>query len=88
METTNLYVAYKRVGDIPISQATVNVTIDATTLTLTWDSDLELYKITFIGSDLFPGFGAHNLAIQAWREGYEAQSNKIRNISASFPRSG
>lgn len=83
VESTELRVVYERVDSISIPNAIVNVTVDTTTLYLRWNEELELYNIIFNGSDSFPGFGVHNLIIQAWRVGYEAQSNNIETLTIS-----
>ncbi|MBN2229274.1 MAG: hypothetical protein JW779_06730 [Candidatus Thorarchaeota archaeon] len=81
VQTTSLLVTYNRVGGIPVTDATVNVTIDGTPYSLHWDGDLSLYRITFNGTDVFPGFGAFNLEIEAWREGYREQSDTTQTLT-------
>ena len=80
VESTELSVAYNRVGSSPISGATVNVTIGTTTWDLTWDSGSDTYKRIFYGDDVDPGFGTHNLIIEAWRDGYKSQSNSSETL--------
>jgi len=80
-ESTELSVAYKRVGGTPITDATVNVTIDTTTWTLTWDGVSETYKVTFDGSDVPPGYGIHSLTIEAWKDGHKAQVDTTQTLT-------
>jgi len=89
VESTEISVAYNRVGGSPISTATVNVTIGGTPFSLTWDAGSDTYKRTFYGDDVDPGFGTHSLTIQAWSDGYKAQSDvsetlEIREESTSM----
>jgi len=81
IETTELSVAYNRVGSTPITEATVNVTIDTTTWTLLWDDPSQTYKITFNGSDLSPGYGIHDLTIEAWKDGHKAQLDDTQTLT-------
>jgi len=74
VQTTELSVTYERAGNIPVTNALVEVTIGTTTWQLN-DSSSGIYKITFNGTDIDPGFGAHNLTIEASRVGYESQIN-------------
>jgi hypothetical protein len=80
IESTELSVAYNRVGGLPIVGATVNVTIDAKTWTLAWDGISETYKMTFNGSDVPPGYGAHDLTIEAWKADYKPQSDSSQTL--------
>ncbi|MFW9809890.1 MAG: hypothetical protein ACFFE6_11000, partial [Candidatus Thorarchaeota archaeon] len=80
IETTELVVYYNRVtGSTPIPGATVNVTINAKNWTLTWD-DVSAYRITFNGTDVPPGFGLHDLTIEAWKAGHKAQSDTMQTL--------
>ncbi|MHA3963476.1 MAG: hypothetical protein AM325_008040, partial [Candidatus Thorarchaeota archaeon SMTZ1-45] len=81
IETTELSVAYKQVGGSPIADAIVNVTIDTTTWSLTWDGVSETYKMIFDGSDIPPGFGIHNLVIEAWKQGYKSQVDSTQTLT-------
>ena len=81
VESTELSVAYRRVGGTPISGATVNVTIGAKTWTLAWDGPSETYKMTFNGSDVPPGYGVHSLTIEAWKAGYKPQSDSSQMLT-------
>jgi hypothetical protein len=73
--TTELSIGYNRVGGIPIPTASVNVTIGVQTWQLPYDSGSETFKITFNGTDDFPGFGTFAISIDAGLVGYESQSN-------------
>ncbi|MFW9794192.1 MAG: hypothetical protein ACFFEE_07820, partial [Candidatus Thorarchaeota archaeon] len=74
IETTELTVYYNRVtGSTPIPDAVVNVTIDTKEWSLEWDGSA--YKITFNGTDIPPGFGEHNLFIEALKTGHKSQFN-------------
>ncbi|MFW9796494.1 MAG: hypothetical protein ACFFE2_05590, partial [Candidatus Thorarchaeota archaeon] len=81
VESTELSVAYRRVGGAPISGATVNVTIDTNTWVLVWDGVSESYKITFNGSDSPPDFGVHSLTIQAWKVGHKPQTDASQTLT-------
>ncbi|MGY5876576.1 MAG: hypothetical protein RTU30_12580, partial [Candidatus Thorarchaeota archaeon] len=81
IETTELSVAYNRVGSTPITGATVNVTIDTTTWTLLWDGPSQAYKIIFNGSDISPGYGNHSLTIEAWKDGHKAQTDVTQTLN-------
>ncbi|MGY5876608.1 MAG: hypothetical protein RTU30_12740, partial [Candidatus Thorarchaeota archaeon] len=83
IESTELSVAYNRVGSIPITDATVNVTIDTTTWILVWDGPSQTYKVTFDGSDVPPGYGVHSLTIEAWKDGHEAQLDSTQTLTLS-----
>ncbi|MFW9812473.1 MAG: hypothetical protein ACFFF9_08450 [Candidatus Thorarchaeota archaeon] len=75
IESTELSVYYNRVtGSTPIPDAIVNVTIGVKTWNLTWDGSTA-YKITFNGTDVPPGFGLHDLTIEAWKAGHVARSD-------------
>ncbi|MBY8998881.1 MAG: hypothetical protein KGD60_14225, partial [Candidatus Thorarchaeota archaeon] len=80
-ESTELSVAYNRVGGNPISGATVNVTINSVPYVLTWDGGSDTYRRTFHGSDTLPGIGVHNLYIQAWKEGHKPQIDDNRTLT-------
>ncbi|MHA2353309.1 MAG: hypothetical protein ACXABX_09345, partial [Candidatus Thorarchaeota archaeon] len=81
IESTELSVAYNRVGGTPINGATVNVTIDSIPYELTWDGGSETYKKTFLGSDTLPGFGIHDLYIQAWKDGHKPQTDDTQILT-------
>ncbi|MFW9833377.1 MAG: hypothetical protein ACFFEK_05230, partial [Candidatus Thorarchaeota archaeon] len=81
IESTELSVDYNRVGGTPITDATVNVTIDTTTWTLIWDEPSQTYKITFDGSDDPPGYGVHSLTIRAWKAGHKAQIDSDQTLT-------
>jgi len=74
VETTELSVAYERVGNIPIPDAHVEVTIGTTTWQLNFDEGSGTYKMIFNGTDIDPGFGIHTLTINASLAGYKSQS--------------
>ncbi|RDE14841.1 MAG: hypothetical protein C4K48_05515 [Candidatus Thorarchaeota archaeon] len=81
VQATDLLVEYRRAGGTAITDATVNVTIDGNVLSLTWDGDLSLYRITVNGTDTFSGFDTYDLVIRAWKAGYKAQSNDTEDIT-------
>ena len=81
VESTELSVAYRRVGGTPIPGATLNVTIDSTTWTLVWDGVSETYKKIFSGSDVPPGLGVHSLTIQAWKDGHKTQTDISQTLT-------
>jgi len=81
VQTTDLLVQYRRIGGTAITDATVNVTIDETPFPLKWDSELGLYRITFNGTDAFSGLGTYTLLIQAWKDGYEGQSDSSYDLT-------
>lgn len=78
VETTELSVAYERVGNIPIPNALVEVTIGTTTWQLEFNGSI--YKMVFNGTDSDPGFGSHKLTIEASRTGYESQSDDTKTL--------
>ena len=75
VESTDLVVVYRRVNGQNVSDAFVNVTISSVTYALPWEPISETYRITFSGADVPPGFGAHGLAIQAWKSDHLDQSD-------------
>ncbi|MHA1963784.1 MAG: hypothetical protein ACW97G_04295 [Candidatus Thorarchaeota archaeon] len=81
IESTELSVAYNRVGGSPITDATVNVTFDTTTWLCVWDGPSQTYKVTFDGSDVPPGYGVHSLTIEAWKDGHKAQLDSTQIIT-------
>ncbi|MFX1606293.1 MAG: hypothetical protein ACFFDD_10330 [Promethearchaeota archaeon] len=81
IESTELSVAYNRVGGTPIAGATVNITINSIPYELTWNGTSETYKRTFLGSDILPGFGVHSLDIQAWKEGHKLQTDDAQTLT-------
>jgi hypothetical protein len=81
IESTELSVAYNRVGGTPILDATVNVTINTTTWTLIWNEPSQTYKVTFDGSDNPPGYGTYNLTIKAWKLGHKVQVDTSQTLS-------
>lgn len=81
VQTTDLLVEYQRVGGTAVADANVSVTIDETPFPLKWDDELQLYRITFNGTDLFSGFGSYSLQIVAWKAGYEGQFDSAENIT-------
>ncbi|MBE0526646.1 MAG: hypothetical protein IH631_06860, partial [Candidatus Thorarchaeota archaeon] len=83
VESTELSVAYNRLGGVPVTGADVNVTIGTTTWVLNWDSGSGTYKRIFYGDDVDPGFGSHNLTILAGRSGYEPQSDSTVTLDIS-----
>ncbi|MGY5881775.1 MAG: hypothetical protein RTV31_16110, partial [Candidatus Thorarchaeota archaeon] len=81
VQTTELSIGYNRVGGSPIPSASVNVTIGTQTWELDYDSGT--YKITFNGTDAYPGFDTFGIQIDAARTGYESQSNDTQSITYS-----
>ena len=88
VQTTELSIGYNRVGGSPIPTASVNVTIGTTTWELPYDSGSETFKITFNGTDAYPGFGNHSIEIDAALDGYESQSDDTRSITQSQESTG
>ena len=81
IQTTQLQVEYSRVGNTPIPDAKVNVTIDGRVIPLKWDSDLSIYKLTFNGTDTYSGFKTYDLKIEAWKAGYKAQTDTTQQLT-------
>jgi len=80
LQQTTLLVNYSLWNGTSVSDAWVNVTIGTTTWNLSWNATSELYEIQFNGSDVPPGFGEHSLYIDAWRSGYEVQSDNTHSL--------
>ncbi|MHA2211214.1 MAG: hypothetical protein ACXABV_18815, partial [Candidatus Thorarchaeota archaeon] len=74
LESTTLYVGYYFPNGTAIPGAIVNVTILTQPWLLSWNGVLQLYEVTFDGSDNPPGFGDHTLDISAWKFGYAKQT--------------
>ena len=81
VQTTQLQVEYNRVGNIPIPDASVNVTIDGKTIPLKWDGDFSIYKLTFNGTDTYSGFNTYDLKIDAWKVGYKSQTDATQQLT-------
>ncbi len=80
LNTTRLHIEYQTAGGMPISDATVEVTYQGSTYSLTWNSTGEFYWIEFTGSD-FGSLGTFSLNVSAWREGYGAQIDDTLQIT-------
>jgi hypothetical protein len=70
IERTTLYANYTLINGTPIENALVNVTIISKTWRMTWNQTLEVYQVTFNGSDSQPGLGTFYPIVEAWRYGY------------------
>ncbi|MHA2162917.1 MAG: hypothetical protein ACXABF_10875, partial [Candidatus Thorarchaeota archaeon] len=81
VEQTELTVVYRRVDGVNVTGAQINVTIDGTTLPLSWHVASETYRILFNGTDEPPGFGTFSLNIQAWKTGHLAQSDSSQSLT-------
>ena len=81
VQTTELSIGYYRVGGSPIPTASVNVSIGGQIWQLPYDSGSETFKITFNGTDAYPGFGNFSLSIEAGLDGYESQSDYSQKIT-------
>ncbi|MFW9835338.1 MAG: hypothetical protein ACFFEK_15160, partial [Candidatus Thorarchaeota archaeon] len=82
-EYTILYVEYMMSNGSIIQGANVNVTIDSTTWTLAWNSSQGAYSRIFYGSDAPPGLGMHSLTIEAYKFGFEYQSDASETLTLS-----
>jgi len=71
LESTILSVSYRMSDATPISDATLTMTIGVDTLPLVWHLGTQTYQYVFTGVGAFPGFGIHNLTIEANKTGYE-----------------
>ncbi|MFW9963942.1 MAG: hypothetical protein ACFFCX_10285 [Candidatus Sifarchaeia archaeon] len=80
-EYTILYVEYQMSNGSDILGASVNVTIDATTWTLGWNSTAGAYSLRFDGSDNPPGLGTHSLLIKAALYGYMDGTNSGHSLT-------
>ncbi|MHA2014341.1 MAG: hypothetical protein ACTSUH_01125 [Candidatus Thorarchaeota archaeon] len=80
LQHTTLLVNYSLANGTSVSDAWVNVTIGTNTWDLTWNMTSQLYEIRFNGSDIPPGFGDHSLYVNAWKSGYEAQSDNTHSL--------
>ncbi|MFW9964382.1 MAG: hypothetical protein ACFFCX_12500 [Candidatus Sifarchaeia archaeon] len=80
-EYTILYVEFQMSNGSDILGASVNVTIDATTWTLSWNSTAGAYNLRFDGSDSPPGLGTHSLIIEAALYGYEDGTNSSQSLT-------
>ncbi len=79
---TFLFVDYLMASnDTTIVNATLSVTIEATTWDMEWNSTAGMYQIRFNGSDSPPGVGVHNLTIQASKFGYVSQTDDTLNLT-------
>ncbi|MBY8997158.1 MAG: hypothetical protein KGD60_05460 [Candidatus Thorarchaeota archaeon] len=83
VQSTTLYVDYLMSNGSAISDALVNVSIDAQPWQLHWNSTSERYWIRFNGTDIPPGFGNHSLTIEAWKYGFEYQMDPLYNLTIS-----
>ncbi len=72
LEDTTLIVVYRMSNQTAIEGATVNVTIVSTIYQLYWNSQDQWYEMQFNGTDVFPGYGTHQLKIQADKFGYDS----------------
>ncbi|MFX1542487.1 MAG: hypothetical protein ACFFCR_05745, partial [Promethearchaeota archaeon] len=75
IQQTTLYANFTILDNTPIQLSTVNVTFGTTTLNLNWDIGLQRYWIVFNGTDNPPEFGNHSLSVQAWKHGFQGNSD-------------
>ncbi|MBE0525690.1 MAG: hypothetical protein IH631_02025, partial [Candidatus Thorarchaeota archaeon] len=59
----------------PIPGATLTMTIGVDTLPLVWHAGTQTYQYAFSGIAAFPGFGIHNLTIDASKTGFVTQQD-------------
>ncbi|MHA2300663.1 MAG: hypothetical protein ACXACD_06895, partial [Candidatus Thorarchaeota archaeon] len=83
IETTILSVNFTMSNGTVVTDAEVNVTIDASTFILLWNGINKLYEIQFNGTDSVPGFGIHSLTISAWKFGYQNWSDTSQTLALS-----
>ncbi len=83
VQSTEISVAYERVGGSPITDAWVNLTIGSTTWNLTYDGVSETYTLLFNGTDTPPGLGPHPMTISAWKVGHKPQSDSTEILTIS-----
>ncbi|MHA1424077.1 MAG: hypothetical protein ACTSSD_18505, partial [Candidatus Thorarchaeota archaeon] len=83
IESTVLIINYTMTDGTPVTGATVNVTFGVTPWELDWDADSETYQVEFLGSDIPPGFGTHNLTIRADKFGYVNHINSTEDLILS-----
>ena len=83
VESTVLIINYTMTNGTPVTGATVNVTIGVNPWELVWDAGSETYQVEFLGSDISPGFGTHNLTIRADKFGYVNHVNSTENLILS-----
>ncbi|MFW9920413.1 MAG: hypothetical protein ACFFED_12495, partial [Candidatus Thorarchaeota archaeon] len=81
VQYTTLIVNYTMSNGTAIEGATLNFTIDTTTLSLDWESGSKTYRYQFNGDDLFPGFGTHGITILADKFGYVDRMNNTETLS-------
>lgn len=86
--SANLTVSYRDHIGTNISGATVNVTFDAKTYDLHWDSLSEVYWIQLNGTDFSLVPGMTPLMVNAWKEGCEAQYNDTLSITVNEETTG
>ncbi|MHA2179767.1 MAG: hypothetical protein ACXAAK_15605, partial [Candidatus Thorarchaeota archaeon] len=69
-EFTMLYVSYTMSNGTSITDAWVRVDTGTDSWNLTWDTDIQLYKLNFTELGAWPGLGVHGLEIICNRSGY------------------
>ncbi|MHA1138149.1 MAG: hypothetical protein ACTSSE_16850, partial [Candidatus Thorarchaeota archaeon] len=69
-ESTMLYVSYTMSNGTVITDAWVRVETGSDSWDLTWDTDIQLYKLNFTELGAWPGLGVHGLEIRCNRSGY------------------
>ncbi len=84
IESTILSVNYTQSDGSPITGATINATIVGfTPWILIWDEDSKTYQVEFLGSDIPPGFGTHDLTIRIGKFGYVNHVNSTETLTLS-----
>jgi hypothetical protein len=64
-----------------IRNASLTVTIDSTTWDMIWNESASVYQLRFNGSDSPPGYGEHNLTIEATKYGFVSQANDTTKLT-------
>jgi hypothetical protein len=84
VEQTTLLVNYSLFNGTPVTDATVNVTIDSNTWNLSYNEVSEFYELRFDGTDDPPGIATHSLEIKAGRTGYEQQTDSTETLTINI----
>jgi hypothetical protein len=81
VEQTILSVQYLMSNGTPISDGTLNVTINGLFRTLVWIPSTDSYNVTFYGTEDPPGLGTHSVSVIAWKFGYEASLDNSESLT-------
>ncbi|MBE0525370.1 MAG: hypothetical protein IH631_00405, partial [Candidatus Thorarchaeota archaeon] len=85
-ESTVLYISYTMSNGTSIIDAWVRVETGLDSWSLTWDTDIQLYKVNFTELGAWPGLGVHGLEIRCNRSGFVTilDTSKTLTIHGEF----